>query len=124
MIHVTRKKFIYRAALLLAAAGVPASLLKRLEASETELPVRKVVRIPVLQETDGTWALEVKTSSGRGKYFYLNRSALEIWELIDGTRTPGDIARELSDRYGISREESEKAVNQMIHSMKEQRLIV
>ena len=31
----------------------------------------------------------------------LNRTATEIWELCDGTRTIGAIARALGERYGV-----------------------
>lgn len=31
----------------------------------------------------------------------LNRSSTEIWELCDGTRTVGAIARTLAERYGV-----------------------
>ena len=31
----------------------------------------------------------------------LNRTATEIWELCDGTRTVGAIARALGERYGV-----------------------
>jgi pyrroloquinoline quinone biosynthesis protein D len=34
----------------------------------------------------------------------LNRTATEIWELCDGTRTIGAIARALGQRYGVDDE--------------------
>jgi pyrroloquinoline quinone biosynthesis protein D len=40
-------------------------------------------------------------SSTRDQASALNRTATEIWELCDGTRTIGAITRALSQRYGI-----------------------
>jgi hypothetical protein len=40
-------------------------------------------------------------SSTRDEASALNRTATEIWELCDGTRTIGAIARALSQRYGV-----------------------
>ena len=37
-------------------------------------------------------------------YYTLNRSAREVWELADGTRSLDDIARDLGSRYGINAE--------------------
>lgn len=33
------------------------------------------------------------------RYYTLNRTAREVWELADGTRTAGDIAAVLAERY-------------------------
>lgn len=40
-------------------------------------------------------------SAMRDEASALNRTATEIWELCDGTRTVGDIARALGKRYGV-----------------------
>ncbi|HEU4925685.1 MAG TPA: PqqD family protein [Vicinamibacterales bacterium] len=40
-------------------------------------------------------------SATRDEASALNRTATEIWELCDGTRTVGDIARALGKRYGV-----------------------
>ncbi len=37
-------------------------------------------------------------------YFTLNRSAREVWELADGSRSASDIATALADRYGVDLE--------------------
>ncbi|NND02005.1 MAG: PqqD family protein [Acidimicrobiia bacterium] len=37
-------------------------------------------------------------------YFTLNRSAREVWDLVDGSRTVNDIARGLASRYGMDPE--------------------
>ncbi len=39
-----------------------------------------------------------------GYYFSLNRTGQVIWELFDGDRTLGDIARELATRFDVSEE--------------------
>ncbi len=38
---------------------------------------------------------------GRDEATALNRSATDVWELCDGTRTVAGIARELAGRYGV-----------------------
>jgi pyrroloquinoline quinone biosynthesis protein D len=40
-------------------------------------------------------------SATRDEASALNRTATEIWELCDGTRTIGAIARALGQRYGV-----------------------
>jgi len=40
-------------------------------------------------------------SATRDEASALNRTATEIWELCDGTKTVGAIARALSQRYGV-----------------------
>ena len=40
-------------------------------------------------------------SATRDEASALNRTATEIWELCDGTRTVGAIAQELGQRYGV-----------------------
>jgi pyrroloquinoline quinone biosynthesis protein D len=41
-------------------------------------------------------------SATRDEASALNRTATEIWELCDGTRTIGAIARALGQRYGVA----------------------
>lgn len=44
-------------------------------------------------------------SATRDEASALNRTATEIWELCDGTRTIAAIARALADRYGVGEED-------------------
>lgn len=40
-----------------------------------------------------------------GNFFSLKDTALDIWRLIDGTRSPADIAAELANDYDVAESE-------------------
>lgn len=40
-----------------------------------------------------------------GNFFSLKDTALDIWRLVDGTRSPADIAAELANDYDIAESE-------------------
>jgi|GEM_PF-3801970 len=121
---LTRKNLLTRTIVLCAGLGLPRPLLNKLFARSEALPLRKVLNIPARLESDGTWSLEIETSRGGDKFFYLNRSAFEIWNLIDGRRTEKEIAALLAKTYGISSTEAEDAVTALTDSLKEQNLVV
>ena len=56
-------------------------------------------------------------------YFALNRSAREVWELADGTRTATEIAQALADRYEIDAAELEDDVATIVASFAQSKLI-
>lgn len=56
-------------------------------------------------------------------YFTLNRSAREVWELADGTRSLDEIARDLGSRYGMSAESLRDDVTTIVDGFVEAGLI-
>ncbi len=40
-----------------------------------------------------------------GNFFSLKDTALDIWRLVDGTRSPADIAAELANDYDVAESE-------------------
>ena len=60
---------------------------------------------------------------GTETYFTLNRSAREVWDLADGTRSLPEIAAELGERYGMNATDLEADVSGIIDSFREAGLL-
>ena len=56
-------------------------------------------------------------------YFTLNRSAREVWELADGTRTAPEIAATLAARYEVDLNQIREDIAEIISGFKETGLI-
>ena len=56
-------------------------------------------------------------------YFTLNRSAREVWELADGTRSASEIAAALAERYGVDLHQVEADISEIISGFSETGLI-
>lgn len=60
---------------------------------------------------------------GAETYFTLNRSAREVWELADGTKSVVEIAIELARRYEVETESLSDDVAKIVASFAEASLI-
>ncbi len=56
-------------------------------------------------------------------YFTLNRSAREVWELADGSRTLKEIAEELAVRYELAADRLIEDVSAIVDSFNEATLL-
>ena len=56
-------------------------------------------------------------------YFTLNRSAREVWELADGTRSASEIAAELANSYEVDLDRIREDIAEIITGFKETGLI-
>ncbi len=121
---ITRKSVIEKTAVLIAAMGLPAIFLKKLNARVNSVPLQRVMNLEAMPESDGSWVLEIPGCKNGEKYFYLNSSAREVWELIDATNTTGDIAAIISERYSISGADALEAVQTLVSSMREHHLVI
>lgn len=124
MKNITRKSILEKTAMLMAIMGIPRPLLERLQARTPAAPLQRVMDLEAVAESDGTWVLEIPGCRDSNKYFYLNETAREVWELIDSRNSLDDISTEISRRYSLSPGEARNAVEPLILSMKEQNLVV
>jgi hypothetical protein len=56
-------------------------------------------------------------------YFTLNRTAREVWELADGTRSASEIAATLADRYGVGLDQIRDDIVEIISGFRETGLV-
>ena len=56
-------------------------------------------------------------------YFTLNRSAREVWELADGTRSASEIAATLAERYEVDLDQIRDDIGEIISGFRETGLI-
>ena len=56
-------------------------------------------------------------------YFTLNRSAREVWELADGTRSASEITATLAERYAVDVEKIRNDIAEIISGFRETGLI-
>jgi len=106
----------------MAALGIPPIITKRLMARGTGVPLKRVIDKKALAASDGTWQLEVP--GGGGKFFSLNRTAHEVWDLIDGRNSTEAITRIMASRYSLPEREINEALLPLIASMKEVNLVI
>lgn len=62
-------------------------------------------------------------SPANDTYFTLNRSAREVWELADGTRSASEIAATLADRYEVDVEQIRDEIFGIISGFRDTGLI-
>ncbi len=105
----------------LAFLIVPRFLTKTYAA--VSVPCRTMNIKPELWD-DGSWCLAIPGCGHGTKSYFLNSTAAEIWNLIDGRRSEEEIAEIISEKYSLSRKEAASAVKVLITSMKEQNLLV
>ncbi len=58
-----------------------------------------------------------------GACFELNRTGVEIWNLLVAGATLGSMCEMLTTRYGLSREDAARDVGQLIDALDAQRLV-
>ncbi len=119
---LTRRSIIKKTTLVMAALGLPPFITNRLMARGNGIPLERVIDREALAESDGTWLLEVPGSGG--KFFSLNRTAREVWDLIDGRNSAEAITRILASRYSLPEKEINEALLPLIASMKEVNLVI
>lgn len=56
-------------------------------------------------------------------YFTLNRSAREVWELADGTRSAAEITATLAERYEVDIDQIRDDIGEIISGFRETGLI-
>ena len=62
-------------------------------------------------------------NAARDEATTLNRTATEIWQLCDGSRSIDAIAGALGDRYGVDKEALLDEVSRALHVMQERGLV-
>lgn len=60
----------------------------------------------------------------KGSYYSLNATGSEMWDLIIGGQPLDQIARYISDRYGITPEEAMSEVQSFVSVLKQEDLII
>ena len=65
----------------------------------------------------------VVVSPESGKVFVLNQTGGLIWELCDGTRSLGELARPLADQFGVSLEQARSDVKELVDALAQRRLV-
>ncbi|RMG07839.1 MAG: PqqD family protein [Planctomycetota bacterium] len=56
----------------------------------------------------------------RGRVLALNATAAAVWELLDGQRSPSDLAAALADAAGIDRAQAEADVRTLLARLAEE----
>lgn len=61
---------------------------------------------------------------GKGEVIHLNEVAAEIWDVIDGKKTMGDIVQHICKTFSVDEETAEKDTLQFTKELLEKKLIV
>ena len=56
-------------------------------------------------------------------YFTLNRTAREVWDLANGTRTAGDILETIAERYGVAVDDVRADISEIIDNFRKAGLL-
>ena len=65
----------------------------------------------------------VMMNTQTGKYFGLNETASQIWQLLSEKKTVTQLIDDLHERYDLTRESDKESINELVNQLLEHDLI-